>query len=409
MTDEAPRRAGHVPAGRFVLLVVTGVTALAGLDAALLRLGALAPVRSEPLAAAHGVLMVFGFLGTAIMLERAVALRAGGSRRDRWGYAAPAASAIGAVLLLAEVASVPVPGGRLLPGAAWVAATALFVGIYVAVWRRQPSFAVLIQALGALAGLGGAALWTRGLEAASIVPWWAALLVLTIIGERLELARLAFVSGRTEARVLTEATAVVVSLVASLLAPAGGYPLLGVTLGVLVLDVAVHDVARRTIRVPGLPRLMAACMLAGYAWAMVAALVWMVGGPALSGYRYDLVVHALTIGFALSMVVAHAPVIVPALARRPLPYHPVMWLAAGLLHGGLLLRVLAGVREAESAWRLGGTLGVVAVLVLLGAVIVPLALGGRSRRRDTTGIARTAPTGSDEPGGTAELTRSART
>src|SRR5665647_2252109 len=163
------------------------------------------------------------------------------------------------------------PGGRLLPGAAWVTATALFVGIYAAIWRRQPSFAVLIQALGALAGLGGAALWARGLEAASIVPWWAGLLVLTIIGERLELARLAFVSGRTEARVLTEATAVLVSLVASLLAPAAGYPLLGLALGVLVVDVAVHDVARRTIRVPGLPRLMAACMLAGYRWALLSA------------------------------------------------------------------------------------------------------------------------------------------
>ncbi len=405
MTRDASRTAGRVPTGRLVLLAVTGVTALAGLDAALLRLGALAPVRSEPLAAVHGVLMVFGFLGTAIMLERAVALRSGGSRRDRWGYAAPAASAAGAVLLLAQVAGLPVPGGRLLPGAAWVAATALFLGIYAAVWRRQPSFAVLIQALGALAGLGGAALWTRGLAAASIVPWWAALLVLTIIGERLELARLAFVSGRTEARVLAEAAAVLVCLVAALLAPAAGYPLLGLALGVLVVDVAVHDVARRTIRVPGLPRLMAACMLAGYGWALVAALVWVVGGPALSGYRYDTVVHALTIGFALSMVVAHAPVIVPALARRPLPYHPVMWLAAGLLHVGLLLRVLAGAREAEAAWRLGGTLGVVAVLVLLGAVVVPLALGGRSRRRDTTGIARTASAASDGPGGTAELTR----
>ncbi len=409
MTHETSRRAGRVPTGRLVLLVAVAVAVLAGLDAALLRLGAVAPVRSEPLAAVHGVLMVYGFLGTAIMLERAVALRSGGSRRDGWGYAAPAASGAGTVLLLAQVVGAPIPGGRLLPGAAWVTATALFVGIYAAIWRRQPSFAVLIQALGALAGLGGAALWARGLEAASIVPWWAALLVLTIIGERLELARLAFVSGRTEARVLTEATAVLVALIASLVTPAAGYPLLGLALGVLVLDVAVHDVARRTIRIPGLPRLMAACMLAGYGWALVSALVWVIGGPALSGYRYDTVVHALTIGFALSMVLAHAPVIVPALARRPLPYHPVMWLAAGLLHVGLLLRVLAGAREAEAGWRLGGTLGVVAVLVLLGAVVVPLALGGRHRRCDTAGSAHTAPTARDESGGATELSEPAAT
>lgn len=378
MTGEMARRAGRVPTGRLVLLVVTGATAFAGLDAALLRLGALAPVRSEPLAAVHGVLMVLGFLGTAIMLERAVALRAGGSHRDRWGYAAPAASAIGAVLLLAEVAGLPVPGGRLLPGAAWVTATALFVGIYVAVWRRQPSFAVLIQALGALAGLGGAALWTRGLEAASIVPWWATLLVLTIIGERLELARVAFASERVEARVALESSAVLVALVAALASPDVGYSLLGAALGVLVVDVAMRDVARRTVRLPGAARLMAVCMIAGYAWALVAAALWAVGGPAWDGWRYDTSVHALTIGFALSMVVAHIPVIVPALARRPVPYHPVMWVGVVLLHGGLAVRVLAGARGAEAGWRLGGALSVVAVLVVL-ATVVALLVGRRGR------------------------------
>ena len=356
--------------------MLVAAAALSGLDAALLRLGALAPVRSEPLAAAHGVLMVYGFLGTAIMLERAVALRSGGRPGDAWGYAAPAASGVGTVLLLTQVLGLG-PDGRLLPGAAWVVATGLLVAVYGAVWRRQPSFAVLVQALGALAGLGGAALWARGLEAAAIVPWWAALLVLTIVGERLELARLAFLAPGTEARVLAESCAVLVALVATLVDPAVGYPLLGLVLGILVLDVASHDVARHTIRTTGVTRLMAACMLAGYGWALVAALVWVVGGPALAGFPYDTVVHALTIGFALSMVVAHAPVIVPAIARRPLPYHPVLWVAAGLLHLGLLVRVLAGAREAEGLWRWGGTVGVVAVLVLVGTVVAQLVTGRR--------------------------------
>ncbi len=373
-----------MPAGRLVLLVLVAAAAFSGLNAALLRLGALAPVSSVPLAEAHGVLMVYGFLGTAIMLERAVALRSGGGPGDAWGYAAPAASGAGTLLLLAPVAGLG-PGGRTLPGAAWILATGLLIAVYGAVWRRQQSFAVLVQMLGAIAGLGGAALWARGLEAAAIVPWWASLLVLTIVGERLELARLAFLARGTEARVLAESCAVLVALVATLLDPAVGYPLLGVALGALVLDVASHDVARHMIRSSGVARLMAACMLAGYAWALVAALVWMIGGPALSGFRYDTVVHALTIGFALSMVVAHAPVIVPAIARRPLPYHPVLWVAVGLLHLGLLVRVLAGAREAEGLWRWGGTVGVVAVLVLLGAVVTQLAIGRRGMVRVEVG------------------------
>jgi hypothetical protein len=371
-------RATRVPRARLVVLVLALAAALSGLDAALLRLGVRAPVRSESLAEAHGVLMVYGFLGTAIALERAVALQAG-ARRATWAYVAPAACGLGGLLLVLQSTPLPLPGGRALPGGAWVAAMAVFVAIYLSVWRRQPSFAVLVQTLGALAGLFGAALWARGLEAAAVVPWWAALLVLTIVGERLELARVAFVAAAVERRILAESCLLMLALAAAALSPAWGYPLLGLALGVLVVDVGVHDVARRTVRSTGLTRFMAACMLAGYAWALVPALVWIVGGPALSGYRYDTVVHALTIGFVLSMILAHAPVIVPALARRPLPYHPVMWAVWALLHAGLLVRVVAGARAAEDAWQLGGTLSVVALLAFLATTVTLVVRGAGGR------------------------------
>jgi hypothetical protein len=351
--------------------------ALSGLDAALLRVGVAAPVHSESLADQHGVLMIFGFLGTAIALERAVALQAG-ARRAAWAYAAPAAGGLGAVLVILQAAGA-IPAGRALPGGAWVASMAVFVAIYVAVWRRQQSYAVLVQLLGAIAGLFGVALWARGLEVAAIVPWWAALLVLTIVGERLELARVAFMKDAVERRILAKSCLLVLALAATALSPAWGYPLLGLALGVLMVDVGVHDIARRTIRSSGLTRFMAACMLAGYGWALVSALVWIVGGPALAGYRYDIVIHSLTIGFVMSMILAHAPVIVPALARRPLPYHPVMWAVWGLLHVGLLVRVLAGARAAGGAWQIGGTLSVVALLAFL-ASTVTLVVRGAGRR-----------------------------
>ncbi|MCL1871512.1 MAG: hypothetical protein FWF90_14035 [Promicromonosporaceae bacterium] len=389
-------KSGRVPRGRVAVLLLAMVAALSGLDAALLRLGVAAPVRSDGLADAHGVLMVFGFLGTAITLERAVALRSGAADRSRawWGYAAPVAAGLGSLLLVAQVAGAPLPGGRALPGGAWVASMGVFAAIYLAVWRRQQSYAVLVQLLGALAGVGGAALWARGFEVAQIVPWWAGMLVLTIMGERLELARIAFLAGATEARVLAESGAVVVALVATLLAPAWGYPLLGLALGALVVDVAVHDVARRTVRATGLVRFVAVCMLAGYAWALVAALVWVVHGPVLAGFGYDVVVHSLTIGFVMSMILAHAPVIVPAIVRRPLPYHPVMWAVWGVLQGGLLVRVLSAARGAVGAWQLGGSVSVVALLAFL-VVTVTLVSGGLDKLDRRAADRRAADTGRD--------------
>ena len=236
------------------------------------------------------------------------------------------------------------------------------------------------------------------------MPWWAGLLVLTIVGERLELARVAFMAPAVERRILAESSLTVLALAATALSPAWGYPLLGLALGVLMVDVGVHDIAWRTVRARGLTRFMAACMLAGYGWALVSALVWVVGGPALEGYRYDIVVHSLTIGFVMSMILAHAPVIVPALARRPLPYHPVMWSVWGLLHVGLLVRVLSGARGAVGGWQLGGTLSVVALLAFLASTVTLVVRGGgraRVARRadDERADGRDAATGDPAPDG----------
>src|SRR5690606_13425003 len=137
-------------------------------------------------------------------------------------------------------------------------------------------------------------------------------------GERLELARLAFVSGRP---VLLLSAALSAAVVVALLWPAGGHPLLGLALLGLFWLLAGQDVARRTVRSTGLPRYMALAMLAGYGWLGVAGAVWLVGGQATEGVAYDAVVHAVFLGFTLSMIMAHAPVILPAVVRRPLPYH----------------------------------------------------------------------------------------
>ena len=78
---------------------------LAGLNAALLLLGLPAPVASTELPMLHGMLMVLGFLGALISLERAVALRAA------WGYLAPGLLGAGGLALLSPA---PAIAGQLL-------------------------------------------------------------------------------------------------------------------------------------------------------------------------------------------------------------------------------------------------------------------------------------------------------
>ena len=337
------------PLGRLLLLLPGGVALLAGLDAALILLGLPAPVRADRLPQVHGMLLVVGFVGTLIALERAVALR------RRAGFLAPALLGAGALLLLSPF---PLEVGQALQ----TLGAAATVAVYAALWRRQRDEAVLVQALGAVLVTGALILWLGGVPVPQLLPWLAGFVVLTIGGERLELARIAM--GPRAGQVLALlASAVVAAVVAALLWPSAGHALLGAALLGLVGWLAAHDVARRTVRATGLTRFMAGCMLAGYAWIGVAAATWLVLGEP-TGAAYDAVVHAVFLGFTLSMIMAHAPVILPAVLRRPLPYHPVLLLPAALLHASLALRVLGGdARGIEVAWQVGGVLAVVAVLL----------------------------------------------
>ena len=89
-SSRKPRTSPQIPSlpkARLAFLLLAGVALLAGLDASLVRLGALAPIASTSLGTVHGLLMIYGFLGTAICLERAVALQSDGRRA--WAYAAP--------------------------------------------------------------------------------------------------------------------------------------------------------------------------------------------------------------------------------------------------------------------------------------------------------------------------------
>jgi hypothetical protein len=339
------------------LLAPAGIALLAGLDAALMLLDLPAPVRVDRLPEVHGMLMVLGFVGTLIALERAVALG------RPLGFAAPGLLGLGALTLLSPA---PLVAGRGL----LTAGAAALIGLYLPLWRRQRDDAVLVQALGAVLALGAATLWLGGTDVPLLAPWLVGFVVLTIAGERLELARLAMGPSAGSTLVLL-ASGLLTGVVAALLWPRPGTALLGAALLALTGWLAAHDVARRTIHTSGLTRFMAGCLLAGYCWLCVAGAVWLLGGPATEGARYDAVLHAVFLGFTLSMIMAHAPVILPAVLRRPLPYHPALIAPAVLLHASLALRLWVGdALGSHAAWVTGGVLNIVAVLAFLSVAVV---------------------------------------
>lgn len=357
------------PAWRRVPLLVLGFAALVvGTGAGLARLAWPMPALAAGAAAWHGPLMVCGFFGLVISLERAVAIG------RPWAYGAPLLAALGTIAALRGGAAAP----WLYAGAA---AVLLAASLHVLARQREAFNAVI--ALGAACWAAGTGLWAAGAPVHTIVGAWLGFLVLTIAGERLELSR--FLPPSPRARRLFGA--IVVTLLVALLAwprSALAAQAFGAALLALAAWLAIHDIARRTVRQTGLTRYVAVCLLSGYGWLGVGGAVIAVAGLAPGGPAYDAALHALLLGFVVAMVFGHAPIIFPAVLRVKLPYHPAFYGPLLMLHTSLVLRLagdaLRAAADGPGAHALVRWGALVSALALAAFVLVMASAAWRGRR-----------------------------
>ena len=355
----------RVRAARIAMMMLAVAALAAGIAGGLLRLGAPLPWPSA--AAFHGALMVSGFLGTVISLERAIAVG------SRLAFGAPIAAGTGA---LAFLAGWPLAGAML-----WMLAPLALLAASAVIVQRQPQVHTVLLAVAAAAWAAGNALFLLGrIEAA--LPWWFAFLVLTIAAERLEMTRLTRRPRAAQPLFIAIAAAVLAGCTLTLFGAHAGRVLFGCALLVLAAWLASFDTARRTVRLRGLPRFAAAALLAGYAWLAAGALAW-----AFAPSMRDLALHALGLGFVFSMIFAHAPIIVPVVARTRVRYTPWFYVPLGMLHATLALRVLAG--AGDPFLRLwGGALNFLAIACFIGLLLwaSTRTIGDHAIHARTTGV-----------------------
>ena len=348
-------------------MVGAGISLLAGLDGALLLLGVWSPVMSTRLSKWHGPLMVLGFVGTVICLERAVALG------HRLAYLVPAMSGFGVIVLLA-----PLPFDSARAGLALLTLAQLgLLTIYVPLWRRSHDDAVVIQGAGAFCAAGAAALLTTGAHVSQIVGWLACYMILTICGERLELSRLTMARNRALSALCL---AVVAALLVSVVSPAIGWRVLGVVLIGLAVWLCRHDVARGGLRRGGQAAYIGTLLMIGYLWLATAGIVCTIQGPPTSRNGYDAVVHSLFLGFTMGMILGHAPIILPAVLQVRLKWTTWFWLPAFLLEASLLVRIGIGDGlDRSAAVQAGGTVNVLSLLTLVAVIATHIQPRTRAR------------------------------
>jgi hypothetical protein len=311
---------------RIVFALAVAAMLASGIAGGLLRLGIAPADPPEWLgqaAARHGLVMIAGFFGAVIGIERAVALKL------RWAFGVP--------LLCAAAVLATLRGAHGAAGALVLAAAALFTAVNGVIVRREPAWHTALLLVSALAWLAGCVAHASGQPGAAIALWFG-FLVSTIAAERLEMTRLMRRRRGVQPALAAILAVLLASAAAAPLGAAAG-ALYGAALMALAAWLACFDIARRTVRTPGLPRYMALCLLSGYGWLFVSGAAW--GAAAWGAPTRDAALHALGLGFVFSMVMGHAPVILPAVARVKVRFGAWFYIPLVALHASL-------------AWRLGG-------------------------------------------------------
>ncbi|HSB66143.1 MAG TPA: hypothetical protein VLD65_06160, partial [Anaerolineales bacterium] len=129
---------------RFPFLALALFALLAALWAGWIRIGWKWPPLQPSLPGSHGPLMVAGFLGSLIALERAVALN------RRWMYLGPLLSGLGGLILATGINNV-------LGSSLMTFGSLFLVAIFYVILRQHTTWYTVTMALGVLAfSLGNA-------------------------------------------------------------------------------------------------------------------------------------------------------------------------------------------------------------------------------------------------------------
>jgi hypothetical protein len=345
-------------------LIVGALALVSGLWGGLLRAGMALPAGRALWILSHGPLMVCGFLGTLISVERATALGRPA------GWLVPAVTAAGTLGMVAGPFGFP---------AVWffVIGSVGLTALLMVLARRRPDFASTLLVAGSVCWMTGNLLWVAGWTIPFVVPWWVGFLVVTIAGERLELSSLRRPSKSSRAQFSAIVALLAASLLAGLAYPQAAFRLLGLSLFLLAVWLLINDLARVTVRTKGVTRFTAVCLLTGFVWLAIGGLSALIWGNAMTGLAYDAVLHAVFVGFVFAMIFGHAPIVFPAVIRRPIDFRPIAYLPLGLLHVSLAFRLGADAAGWSEARFWAAALNAIAIVGYLAITAASLRRSSR--------------------------------
>ena len=297
------------------------------------------------------------------MLERAVALK------QKWMYLPPLLAGFGWLVLF--LIRIPHLGAALL-----TLASLGGVAILIEITRREFALHTVTMLLGALTWFTGNLLWSFGWQIFQVIFFWQAFLVLTIAGERLELSRVLRPSRKQQLLFGVVIGIFLAGMIISIFNIQLGTRAVGAGLLLLAVWSMRNDLAWRNLKhkLP-LTRYIAWCLASGFVWLGIGGGLNLIFGAQAAGPRYDAALHVVFVGFVISMIFGHAPIIFPAVLGVPINFQSTFYIHLILLHASLVLRVIADYVNWYAGRMWGGLLNEIAILLFLGMTVYSIQRG----------------------------------
>lgn len=305
----------------FPLIVLALVMGIAGGWVRIGYLGMMIPGT----AANHGVLMVGGFLGTLISLERSMVMKS-----KKW-------------LLIPLTSGLSIPALLMVPG--WpafghsllLAASLGLMAIMYLQSLRHPVIYQYVMTMGVVLWMAGNFMLLYSGFVPAAVPWWIGFILFTIVGERLELSKFLPTPKWAKNGLLL----LLALFFIGIWIPFHRYGniLMGSS-AILISYWLLHfDMAKIASKKADQFKYIGIGLRVGYVWLTLHGIVLCFFES--HALYYDLYIHTFFLGFTFSMIWAHAPIILPmVLDIRQNPYHPILWIGWTVFQFSLLVRIL---------------------------------------------------------------------
>ncbi|KOF02562.1 hypothetical protein OB69_11595 [Roseivirga seohaensis subsp. aquiponti] len=333
----------------FILFAVVGL--VSGLLSGWLRIGWNIPVYG--MAGFHGVLMLGGFLGSLICFEKAVATK------RNWAFLVPASSGLSVLAFLFNQAYL----GYLLQ----IVASIGLVCIYIFLAKQSQENYILLMLIGAMCWLAGNVLLLKTHFYPTVFPWWIAFILFTIVGERLELSR--FLPLKMWSKYLL--VGLLIATLIGFMLPYHGMGRTVVASGIagLALWLLRFDLARILLKKKGHYLYTGVCLTLGYVWLFASGLfmVFVSSGA----FAFDALLHSYFLGFAISMIFAHGPIIFPSLLNKTgHRFHSILWFWMVVFQASVAVRIFADLQEFFLLRKWAGMINGLIILVFLVTMFV---------------------------------------